>query len=199
MVPLSSRIRATDAPPIPTARAWAAAYDGRAGPPLDLTQAVPGYPPHPALLARLAEAAGHHASAGYGPIDGEPALREALAADIARAYGAPVRAGDVAITAGGNLAFAMTMAVLAGPGDAVLLPTPWYFNHRMALTMQGIRAIPLPCRAEDGFVPDPDRVAALLREGVQAMVLVSPNNPTGATCPPAVIARYAALCRAAGA
>jgi aspartate/methionine/tyrosine aminotransferase len=69
-------------------------------------------------------------------------------------------ADDVAIAAGGNLAFTMAMTVLAGEGEAVLLPAPWYFNHRMALAMLGITAIPLPCRAEDGFVPDPDRAAA---------------------------------------
>lgn len=200
MPALSPLIRATAAPPIPAARAWAARYDGAAGPAIDLTQAVPGYPPHPALLARLAEAAGSRAAAGYGPIDGDPALREALAADMAAAYAAPVGAADIAITAGCNLAFAMAMTVLAAPGDRVVLPTPWYFNHRMALAMQGIEALPLPCRAEDGFLPDPDRLAALLAEGgIRALVLVTPNNPTGAVAPPALIARLAALCRAAGA
>ena len=199
-LPLSPRIRATAAPPIPSARASAARYDGAAGPAIDLTQAVPGYPPHPALLELLAEAAGGRAAAGYGPIDGDPALREALAADLAEACAAPISAADVAITAGCNLAFAMTLAVLAGAGDAVILPTPWYFNHRMALEMQGLRAVPRPCRAEDGFVPDPDRVGALLRAGgVRALVLVTPNNPTGAVAPPGVIARCAALCREAGA
>ena len=57
-LPLSPRIRATGAPPIPSVRGWAARYQGGAGPVLDLTQAVPGYPPHPELLARLAAAAG---------------------------------------------------------------------------------------------------------------------------------------------
>jgi len=200
MPALSPLIRATAAPPIPAARAWAARYDGAVGPAIDLTQAVPGYPPHPDLLAKLAEAAGSRAAAGYGPIDGDPALREALAADMAGFYGAPIGAADIAITAGCNLAFSMAMAVLAAPGDRVVLPTPWYFNHRMALAMQGIEALPLPCRAEDGFLPDPDRLAALLRGGgIRALVLVTPNNPTGAVAPPALIARCAALCRAAGA
>ena len=100
MPSLSPQIRTTGAPPIPAARAWAARYDGRVGPAIDLTQAVPGYPPHPDLLAHLAEAAGSRAAAGYGPIDGEPALREALAADMAAFYGAPIPAADIAITAG---------------------------------------------------------------------------------------------------
>ncbi|MBY0334422.1 MAG: aminotransferase [Acetobacteraceae bacterium] len=201
MPSLSPQIRTTGAPPIPAARAWAARYDGRAGPAIDLTQAVPGYPPHPDLLAHLAEAAGSRAAAGYGPIDGEPALREALAADMAGFYGAPIAAADIAVTAGCNLAFSMVMTVLAAPGDRVVLPTPWYFNHRMALAMQGIAAIALPCRAKDGFLPDPDHLAALLHGNapVRALVLVTPNNPTGAVMPPALIARCAALCRGAGA
>jgi aspartate/methionine/tyrosine aminotransferase len=197
---LSPRIRATEAPPIPAARAWAARYDGCAGPALDLTQAVPGYPPPPALLARLAEAAGSPACAGYGPIAGDASLRAALAEDISAFYGATVAPARVAITAGCNLAFAMAAGVLAGDGDAVLLPTPWYFNHRMALTMAGIRAIPVPTRAEDGFVPDPDRIAALIEEyRPRAVVLVTPNNPTGAIYPAEVIHRVAALCRQHGA
>jgi aspartate/methionine/tyrosine aminotransferase len=197
-LPLSPRIRATQTPPIPSVRAWAARYDGRAGPVLDLTQAVPGYPPHAELLAHLAEAAGSRAAAGYGPIDGDPALRGALAADMAGFYGARVAAEDIAITSGGNLAFTMAMTVLASQGEAVMLPTPWYFNHRMALSALGIACVPLACRAEDGFIPDPARAATLMA-GVRAIVLVTPNNPTGAVYPPEVIGRFADLARAHGA
>ncbi|MGG5807934.1 aminotransferase [Falsiroseomonas sp. CW058] len=197
---LSSRIRRTAAPPIPAARAWAARYAGQAGPALDLTQAVPGYPPPPELLARLAAAAGSAACSGYGPIAGDAPLREALAADISAFYGAPVGAAGVAITAGCNLAFAMVVSVLAAEGEAVLLPTPWYFNHEMAMAMQGVRAVPLPTRPEDGFVPDPARIAALMAEHrPRAVVLVSPNNPTGAVYPPALIHEVAELCRRHGA
>ncbi|MDT8332506.1 aminotransferase [Roseomonas gilardii] len=199
-LPLSARLRATAAPPIPAARRWAAAYDGGAGPLLDLTQAVPGYPPPPALLARLAEAAGEASSATYGPIEGDEALREALAADVAATYAAAVTAEDVVITAGCNLAFSLAMPVMAGSGEAVMLPTPWYFNHRMALEIAGIGAVPLPCAAADGFVPDPDRAAALLEANpqVRALVLITPNNPTGAIIPPETLARFAALCRTRG-
>ncbi|MBX9595641.1 MAG: aminotransferase, partial [Roseomonas sp.] len=190
----------TAAPPIPAARAWAARYAGQAGPALDLTQAVPGYPPPPELLAKLGEAAGSAACAGYGPIAGDMALRDALAEDMARFYGAPITGADVAITAGCNLAFAMTMAVLAAEGEGVLIPTPWYFNHEMALTMQGVRAVPLPTRPQDGFVPNPRMAEAIMAASpVKAVVLVSPNNPTGAVYPPEIIQAFADLCRRRGA
>src|SRR4051812_4910582 len=108
---ISPRVRATGAPPIPAARVWAARYDGRAGPEIDLTQAVPGYPPHPAMLERLAAAAGERGAAAYGAIEGDAALREALAGDMAGFYAAPVGSDQVAITAGCNLAFAMAATV----------------------------------------------------------------------------------------
>lgn len=191
-------ILGTAEPAIPAARAWAARYRGQHGPALDLTQAVPGYPPHPGLLARLAEAAGSGPAAGYGPIAGDPALREALAEDATLFYGAPIGAAQVSITAGCNLAFAMAMKVVASPGDNLLVPTPWYFNHAMALSMSGIEARPLPCRAEDRFVPDPERAAALVDERTRAILLVTPNNPTGAVYPAEVIHAFAGLARRRG-
>ena len=194
----SSFLRNVAAPPIPAAREWARRYAGGAGPMIDLTQAVPGYPAHPDLLERLAIAAGDPASARYGDIAGDIGLREALAADMTRTYAAPIAAEDVAITADCNLAFTMAMVALAGPGTSVLLPAPWYFNHQMACAMLGITPRALPCAAEAGFVPDPELAATLIDATTRAIVLVTPNNPTGAIYPPETIARFAELCRARG-
>jgi len=195
---LAATSRAVPAPPIPACRAWAARYAGARGPMIDLTQALPGWPPEDGLLARLAEAARDPALAGYGPLEGEPALRAAFAAETRRLHGGEVTDDDVRITAGANTGFNLAMTAIAAPGEAVILPCPWFFNHEMALALRGVRAIPLPCRAEDGFLPDPERAAALVDGSVRAIVLVTPNNPTGATMPPALVARFAELCRARG-
>jgi aspartate/methionine/tyrosine aminotransferase len=203
MPPLNPAVRATDAPPIPAIVARAAAYSGARGPLLNLSQAAPAHPPAPEMLERLAQAAGDPATAGYGPILGEPALREAYAADLRGDGDTAARAANIVVTAGCNLAFAIAANAVAGPGDAVLVPTPWYFNHAMTLRMQGVEPRPLPTRAEAGFVPDPEVAARLLdasreRGRVRAILLVTPNNPTGAIYPPAVIAAFHALCRARG-
>ena len=189
---LSAAIRATAEPPIPTMRNWAAHHAAEKL--LDLTQAVPGYPVHPELLHRLALAAG---TTAYGAIDGDLPLREAVATETSTRYGAIVTPEQVAITGGCNLAFAMVMACLAGPGARVGLLTPWFFNHEMTLTIQGAKAVPIPCLAADGFMPDPARLAPLL-DGLAALVLVSPNNPTGAIYSPALLHELAMLCRARG-
>jgi aspartate/methionine/tyrosine aminotransferase len=197
-IPVNPAVASVASPPIPEARGWAGAYDGRLGPAIDLTQAVPGYPPHPAMIDQLALAVRDPATLGYGNITGDAGLREVFAAELSGLYGGPIAPGEVAITAGANLAsFAVTMA-LAGPGDAIMLPVPWYFNHQMNAGMLGVDVVPLPCRAEHGFVPDPAEAERLLDERVRAIFLVSPNNPTGAIYPPETIAEFAALCRRRG-
>ena len=79
---ISPLIGELSGPPVPAVRAWAREYDGAHGPLIDLSQAVPGYPPHPDMLRFLGEAASSVAYAGYGPIEGETVLREAYARHV---------------------------------------------------------------------------------------------------------------------
>jgi len=194
---LSDTVRLTAEPPVPAAREWAARWTGPS-PALDLTQAAPGYPPHPELLERIARAAGSPEAARYGPIQGDPELRQALADDLAETCGARISGHEVAITAGCNLGFAMAMKVIAAPSDNVLVPVPWYFSHQMALTLQGVEVRALPCRAADGFVPSVAEAESLLDPRTRAIVLVTPNNPTGATYPPALLEAFLDLCERRG-
>ena len=182
----------TATPPIPAVQGWGRAYGGGRGPLIDLCQAVPGYAPDAGLLARLAEAAADPLNAKYGLITGDIALRTAFAQQSG------VAVERVLITAGCNQAFFTALLTLVPRGAAVLLPTPWYYNHKMTCDMLGLEARALPCHAAQGFIPDPAEAAALM-QGVAAVVLVSPNNPTGAIYPPATIAGFAALCRTHGA
>jgi aspartate/methionine/tyrosine aminotransferase len=87
----------------------------------------------------------------------------------------------------------MAMLVIARAGDAVMLPAPWYFNHKMALDMLGIGTIPLPCHAGNGFVPDPAEAARLITPQTRAIILVTPNNPTGAVYPAGTIRSFCEL------
>jgi aspartate/methionine/tyrosine aminotransferase len=193
---LNARVLAVDAPPIPEAQAWRAHYTGDAGPMLDLSQAVPSAPPPAALLAALGDAARNPDSSRYGPILGDSSLRAAHASETSRLYGSVIRDGEVAITAGCNQAFITTMMALAHAGDSVILPSPWYFNHRMMLDMLGIEVSVLETRAAEGFIPRVEDAEALIRPSTRALVLVTPNNPTGATYPPETIRAFAAFCRA---
>lgn len=178
---INPAIDSVASPPIGEAESWLpAATASRGEPPLDLAQAVPNYDPAPELLEYLSAAVKDPATAFYTPILGLGPLREALAAALSAEYGAKVGSGETAITTGCNHAFCMATAAVAGSGDEVILPEPFYFNHDMWFTMQGIRMVPLPCRARDeGMVPDPEEAEKLITSRTRAIALVTPNNPTG--------------------
>ncbi|GJE35173.1 aminotransferase [Methylobacterium oxalidis] len=198
MPPANPLLLATDRPAIPLIQAWAARYGNEHGPILDMCQAAPGYEPCAELLDRLAEEAGNPANARYGAILGDPLLRDAYARHSSDALQGRIKADQVAITAGCNQAFMLVTLAIAQRGDAILLPMPWYWNHKMTLDMLGVEARPLPCAEAEGFVPDVEAARTLISERVRALVLVTPNNPTGAVYPPATIAAFRDLCREHG-
>ncbi|MDP3525155.1 MAG: aminotransferase, partial [Hoeflea sp.] len=184
--------------PIPEVQAWKREYDGRLGPLIDLSQAVPGYPPHPDMLTWLGQAASSPAMAGYGDIEGEPDLRAAYAHWVSALYAADISRANVHVTSGCNQAFMATMMTVAGAGDTVLLTNPCYFNHETTLAMSGVKVGYVDCQAEDGFLPAPDAVEAMIGDGVRALAIVTPNNPTGATYPTGLLRTLFDLCRKHG-
>ncbi|RDL50493.1 Aspartate aminotransferase [Ensifer sp. M14] len=185
-------------PPVPSVLAWAKSYDGSRGPLIDLSQAVPGYPAHPDMLAWLGEAAASTAFTGYGAIEGEAVLREAYAAHVAGLYGAAITPDNIHITSGCNQAFICTAMAIAAAGDTILMTNPYYFNQETTLAMLGINVELVPCDAGHGFLPEVDAITAALRPGIRALALVSPNNPTGAIYPPELLSRIHDVCRANG-
>ncbi len=194
---MSTRTEATFFPPIPEAQRWLRGVDFPPERPLiNLSQAAPGDPPpvrmRQAMAAMLEETDTHL----YGPVLGLPGLRAALAKDWAAHYGGSVAAEQVAITAGCNQAFAATIAALCTEGDEVILPVPWYFNHKMWLDMAGVAAVPLPT-GED-LLPDVAAAARLITPRTKAIALVSPNNPCGVEYPADLLAGLFDLCRAEG-
>lgn len=186
-------------PPIAEAHSWIKDRSFPESKPLiDVCQAVPGYPPPTALTDHLASIIGAPSSARYTDIEGLPPLRAALAADIARVYGGKLGAENVLITAGCNQAYCLTTLALAKAGEEIILPLPYYFNYQMWLDMQGIGARHVSFRPDNGGVPDLDEVAAAIGPRTRALLLISPNNPTGAVYPPAAIRRFYELAKSRG-
>lgn len=197
-LPLNPAFAATEPPPVMEARRWIAGKSFPADRPLiNLSQAAPVESPPLALRQAIAEAALDDPQAHlYGPVLGLPALREEIAAQWSAAYGGTIRPAQVAITQGCNQAFTAVMATLAGPGDEVILPTPWYFNHKMWLDMASVAAVPLDAGA--GLIPSAEACAALITPKTRAIVLVSPNNPGGVEYPAETLSAFRDLARAHG-
>lgn len=185
-------------PPIPAVQAWAKTYQGDHGPLIDLSQAVPGYPPHKDMLRLLGEAASSVDYAGYGAIEGESDLRKAYSKHLSALYKAELSESNVHITSGCNQAFITAVMSVAKAGDTVLMTEPFYFNHQSTLEMLGIKWETVPCDAGNGFVPEKETIIAHLHSGVKALALVSPNNPTGAVYPPELLQEIYEICRQKG-
>jgi len=179
---MTSRTQTTFAPPVMQARRWlqdATFPENR--PLINVSQAAPIDPPPAPLRAAMADALEQPETHLYGPVLGLPALRAELAAQWSQDYRGTVTADRVAITSGCNQAFAATISALCTDGDEVILPTPWYFNHKMWLDMAGVTTVPLPTGPD--LLPDPEAVRALITERTRAIVLVTPNNPGGVEYP----------------
>ena len=183
-------------PAIAEAQSWIAGRSFTKDQPLiDVCQAVPGYPPPPALTEHLARLVLEPATSRYTDICGLPKLRESLAADINGFYGATVKPEQVMITAGCNQAFCLAMMSLAQAGEEIVMPAPFYFNYEMWLQMLGIRLKPLSFRPDAGGEPDLAEAERAIGPKTKAIVLVSPNNPTGAIYKPATLRAFVDLAR----
>ena len=84
------------------------------------------------------------------------------------------------------------MIALCRSGDEVILPTPWYFNHEMILKQLGISLVPLPSQPPS-FLPSISLAQSLVTSKTKAIVLVTPNNPTGAVYPKELLKEFSSL------
>ncbi len=192
---LTQRTRQLTASPIAEAHDWLAhRRSDRAL--LDLSQAAPAYPTSPEIAARIAEVAGEPDGGRYAPPPGLPALRETFSAELSLDYGAALGPEHVLPTGGCNQAFCVTTSALTEPGDEIILPVPYYFNHDMWVKLDGV--VPRYLRAGADGQPDPAEAATLIGDRTRAIVLVTPGNPTGVTIEPEVIEAFAELARSRG-
>jgi aspartate/methionine/tyrosine aminotransferase len=133
----------------------------------------------------------------YGPVEGLPELVAVVEAKLARENGIVVRpVSRVLVTAGGNQAFVNAVLAVTDPGDEIILPAPYYFNHEMAVVIAG--AVPVGVATDREYQLDVGAIAAAITPRTRAIVTVSPNNPTGAVYPADALREVNALCRDRG-
>jgi hypothetical protein len=180
MFRLNSFVGQVEAPPIAEAESWL-----NKGPRnrtlINLCQAVPSYPPAHEMQAEIARLAALPQTGLYTDILGLPELRAELAKHMSATYAAPIAAEHLAITAGCNQAYCVALMALAGPGDNVILPSPYYFNHHMWLKMLGIEPRSFPAFSANSPEPRPEDAFPLIDDRTRAIILCSPNNPSGST------------------
>ena len=126
----------------------------------------------------------------YGPVAGEAELRNTLREWLQQEHQLDLSGSELLITAGSNMAFNAVAQVLCDPGDELILPVPYYFNHEMAIRLAG----GIPVAVQAGVVPDPDQLAAAITPRTKAIVTISPNNPSGTVFPRPVLEAINQLC-----
>lgn len=183
------RVRAIDTPIIPELAGLARTH----GDSVSLGQGVAFFGPPPEVSEALSTFWGSFNPHGYGPAAGDPELIELIEAKLTRENGfeGSGKGWRVMVTAGANMAFLNAILAITDPGDEVILPLPWYFNHEMAVRLAGAVPVGVPCGPD--FVPDLDRIVQAINPRTRAIVTVSPNNPTGVVYPEATLTGVNAL------
>ncbi len=139
-------------------------------------------PPH---MLDAVEAAIRGGKNGYAPSVGIAAAREAVAADCER-RGMPVSPDRVVITSGTSEGIELALTALAEAGDDVLVPVPTYPLYTAVLAKIGARPVFYRTDPGRGWLPDVEHVHSLVTPATRALVVIDPNNPTGATYPSGV-------------
>ncbi len=109
-----------------------------------------------------------------------------------------VTAEEVFIGNGVSELIDITLRAMLNEGDEVLVPSPDYPLWTAAVNLNRGRAVHYPCRPENGFVPDPSEIESLITPRTRAIVIVNPNNPTGAVYPREVLTAIATLAERRG-
>jgi len=137
-------------------------------------------PPHMIAAVERAMRDGHN---GYAPSVGILPAREAVSTECIE-RGMPMHPDRVVITAGTSEGIELALTALAGPGDDVLIPVPTYPLYTAVLAKIGARAVFYRTDPSRGWQPDIDHVRSLISRATRALVVIDPNNPTGASYSP---------------
>jgi len=160
---------------------------------ISLGQGVVHYPPPPAALDAASVALSDPETHAYQDGAGQPALLAAISEKLRRDNGIDAGRGSrVMVTAGGNMAFVHTILGITEPGDEIILPVPFYFNHEMAIDMASCTTVRVP--TDDRYQLDLDAIRRAITPRTRAIVTVTPNNPTGAVYPESSLRAVNRLC-----
>lgn len=146
-------------------------------------------PPENARAA--ASAASEQGFAKYVEVSGILELRQAICEKLLHDNGLAFEPGDICVSAGAKQAIMNTLLAICDRGDEVLVPTPCWVSYVEMIKLAGATPVVIPCRAEEGFMLDPDAVEAAVTSRTRAIIINSPNNPTGAVYSRALLKRLA--------
>lgn len=174
---IPKRISEITLPPIDLIKRLASRLD-RMQEVIDLGQDTSGFLPPESVIVKVRQAVLERKTSFYSDDPGFMELRQALAGNLRKENKLSYDGSNIIITPGANQAFMTTISTLLEPGDEVILPSPYYYNHATAVIVANGIIIESPCK--DDFSLDTDDIRSKINEKTKAIVIVTPNNPTGA-------------------
>jgi aspartate/methionine/tyrosine aminotransferase len=160
---------------------------------ISLGQGVVHYGPPPAAVDVARHALSNPDTHAYQDGSGNRALLGAIEDKLIRDNGIDLRRGSRAmVTAGGNMAFVHTVLAITEPGDEIILPVPFYFNHEMAIEMAACTVVRVP--TDEHYQLDLEAIRRAITPRTRGIITVSPNNPTGAVYPESALRAVNRLC-----
>ena len=184
------RMQAVQLPIIPVVGALIRSCPGT----VSLGQGIVGYSPPPQAIAQITQFLSQPANHAYQAVEGIAELQSAIADKLAAENQIDLDPHSrIVVTAGSNMAFMNAVLAITDPGDEVILQTPYYFNHEMAIVMASSRAVLVP--TDKTYQLQPDAIRQAITDKTRAIVTVSPNNPTGAVYSEAALREVNEICR----
>jgi aspartate/methionine/tyrosine aminotransferase len=164
---------------------------------ISLGQGIVHYGPPPEALAQIRMMEQRPELHRYQAVHGIPELIAEIERKLKQENGVIINEGNrIVVTAGGNMAFVNALLAIADPGDEIILQTPYYFNHEMAIVLANANAVLVPTDLNSQLQPDAIRRAITPR--TRAVVTISPNNPTGAVYAESALREVNEICREHG-
>ena len=189
----SQRILQVQDPVIPIVGEWTRDNPGT----LSLGQGVVSWGPPDTVYKAIATLRQDPDNHKYKLVQGIPELLEAIQTKLATDNHIQLNAHErVVVTAGANMGFMNAIFAITDPGDEIILPSPYYFNHEMAIRIAGCNPIIVP--TDENHQPAPDQLAAAITSKTRAIVTISPNNPSGAVYPESTLRAINTLCEKHG-
>jgi aspartate/methionine/tyrosine aminotransferase len=133
----------------------------------------------------------------YQAVTGIPELITTLTNKLAKFNNIEINENNcIVVTAGSNMGFMNTVLAITSPGDEIILNTPYYFNHEMAITMAGCH--PVLVETDENYQLIPEKIAQAITNKTRAVVTISPNNPTGVVYSESLLKQVNQICKYKG-
>ena len=187
---VSQRMAQVQAPMIPIVGEWIAQHPET----ISLGQGVVHYPPPPAVAANIADTVGSNPRVNqYGLVRGLDDLQAVIREKVTAENGIHLEGKQsIVVTAGANMGFLNAVLAIADVDDEIILLSPYYFNHEMAVGIAGCRPVIVP--TDEQYQIDIGALEAAITPRTRAVVTISPNNPTGAVYPQESLTAVNQLC-----